>query len=68
MYIQLFNSHFIGKDHRIMKKQRITVCLLCAFMLLPFLTGIIYGERQGWSFLIVALMCFVVGLFKQGSN
>ncbi len=39
MYIQLFNSHFIGKDHRIMKKQRITVCLLCAFMLLPLYTS-----------------------------
>ena len=33
-----------------------------AFMLLPFLTGIIYGESQGWAFLIVALFCFVFGL------
>jgi len=33
-----------------------------AFMLLPFLTGLIYGESEGWAFLIVALLCFVFGL------
>lgn len=32
-----------------------------AFMLLPFFVSLIYGERQGWSFLIVALLCAIIG-------
>ncbi len=31
------------------------------FMLLPFLVSFIYGERAGWSFLMVALLCAAIG-------
>lgn len=32
-----------------------------AFMILPFFVSLIYGEKQGWSFLIVALLCAIIG-------
>lgn len=34
-----------------------------AFMLLPFLVSLIYKEQQGIAFLIVALLCALVGIF-----
>ena len=35
-----------------------------AFMILPFFVSLIYGERQGWSFLMVALLCAVIGVIS----
>lgn len=32
-----------------------------AFMILPFIVGLIYGETQGWPFLTVAAICVAVG-------
>ncbi len=32
-----------------------------AFMILPFLVSVIYGESQGWAFLIVASICAAIG-------
>lgn len=32
-----------------------------AFMLMPFFVSLIYGENHGWSFLMVALLCVIVG-------
>lgn len=32
-----------------------------AFMLMPFLVSLIYGEPQGQAFLIVALICMIIG-------
>lgn len=32
-----------------------------AFMLLPFIVGLIYGEPQGFTFLYVAIACIVLG-------
>ena len=42
-----------------------------AFMVLPFLVGLIYGEVQGWSFLTVAALCVIIGtlaVFKKPKN
>ncbi|MBR0365670.1 MAG: hypothetical protein IJH94_02575 [Clostridia bacterium] len=33
-----------------------------AFMLLPYFVGLIYGEPQGTSFLIMAIVCLVLGI------
>ncbi|MBQ3118660.1 MAG: TrkH family potassium uptake protein [Clostridia bacterium] len=33
-----------------------------AFMILPFLASLIYREAHGWAFLIVAAICFAVGV------
>lgn len=33
-----------------------------AFMILPFLISLIYGEHQGWSFMIVAAICIAAGV------
>lgn len=32
------------------------------FLLFPFVVGLLYGENQGWSYLITAAICLVVGL------
>mgnify|MGYP003294395511 CR=1 FL=1 len=32
-----------------------------AFMLLPALIGLIYGEKQGWPYLIVGLVGLLIG-------
>ena len=42
-----------------------------AFMILPFMTSLIYRESHGWAFLIVAAVCFAVGAlltFKKPKN
>ncbi len=42
-----------------------------AFMLLPFIVGLIYGEVQGWSFLTVAALCIIIGtlaILKKPKN
>ena len=31
------------------------------FMLLPFLTGMIYHENEAYSYLIIGIICFVLG-------
>lgn len=47
--------------------------LEAAFLLLPAIVALIYGEVSGFSFLIVALLCLLIGLFlirqkpKKGS-
>ncbi|MBQ3427292.1 MAG: TrkH family potassium uptake protein [Clostridia bacterium] len=33
-----------------------------AFMLLPFIVGLIYGESQGMAFLIMAIICLALGI------
>ncbi len=32
-----------------------------AFMLMPFFVSLMYGERHGWSFLMIAIFCAIVG-------
>ena len=32
------------------------------FLLFPFAVGLIYGERQAWSYLMTALLCLIVGI------
>ena len=32
-----------------------------AFMLMPFFVSLMYGEKHGWSFFMVALLCAIVG-------
>ena len=32
------------------------------FMMLPFVVSLIYGEQQGISFLIIALLCALLGI------
>ena len=42
-----------------------------ALLLLPFLVGLIYGEPQAYSFLIMALVCVAIGgisIFKKPKN
>ena len=31
------------------------------FILLPFLTGMIYHENEAYSYLIIGIICFVLG-------
>ncbi len=41
------------------------------FMLLPSLIGLIYQERSGWAFLMIAVICFTLGMlikFKKPKN
>ena len=42
-----------------------------AFLVLPFIVSMIYGETQGWAFLMVAAMCAVTGtllMLKKPKN
>ena len=42
-----------------------------AFLVLPFIVSMIYGETQGWAFLMVAAMCAVAGtllMLKKPKN
>ena len=32
------------------------------FMVLPVMTALIYGESQGWAFVAVMAVCFLLGL------
>lgn len=32
-----------------------------AFLLLPFITGLVYGEKEAFAYLITALICFALG-------
>ena len=35
-----------------------------AFMLLPCIVAMIYGESQGWAFVITIILCLGVGIPK----
>ena len=42
-----------------------------AFLLLPALTAFVYGEKEGYAFLICSLLSFVIGgliVIKKPSN
>ena len=37
-----------------------------AFMSLPILTALIYGEEQGWTFVLVMALCLLCGALLTG--